>query len=295
MGIRNINSKMEKTVSIRYFAYNCTEIKLPDGKTIVIDPCLKKDGRYACGYDVDALEGCDYILINHTHMDHIASLGKVYDKFHSLIMTHGETAYELANYFDIPFIKIVPFYNGDIFNYGSFKVKIIKARHNPAKMFMARPSGRVDETANDSFIKNHLSGLNDEETYLENMGSIFNSNFLITLQNGIKIALFTGNPGMIEPDDESMWKDIHPDIILAHRAPTSYENWAGRMANILEITGAKIMVPIHIDNKFLETENPECYVDEINKICRQKAISGKAVFMVRAKWYKLFNGELINE
>ena len=32
------------SVTLRYFAYNCMEIKLPDGKTLVIDPCLKSVG-----------------------------------------------------------------------------------------------------------------------------------------------------------------------------------------------------------------------------------------------------------
>ena len=57
------------SVKLRYFAYNCLEIKLPDGKTLVIDPCLNKTGAYSCGYDVDDLEGCDYVLVNHSRID----------------------------------------------------------------------------------------------------------------------------------------------------------------------------------------------------------------------------------
>ncbi len=38
-----------EAVQFRYFAYNCLEIKLPDGKILLADPCLKKQGRYACG------------------------------------------------------------------------------------------------------------------------------------------------------------------------------------------------------------------------------------------------------
>ena len=37
-------------LKLRYFAFNCFEIKLPDGKTLVIDPCLKKEGKFSCGY-----------------------------------------------------------------------------------------------------------------------------------------------------------------------------------------------------------------------------------------------------
>ena len=33
----------------------CFELKLPTGKTLVIDPCIEKEGKFSCGYDVDDL------------------------------------------------------------------------------------------------------------------------------------------------------------------------------------------------------------------------------------------------
>ena len=74
------------SLKVRYFAFNALEIKMPDGKTLVVDPCLEKEGHFSCGYDVDDLEGCDYVFLNHSHGDHAASLGKLYDKYHPLIM-----------------------------------------------------------------------------------------------------------------------------------------------------------------------------------------------------------------
>ncbi len=81
---------------VRYFAFNCLEMKLPGGKTLVIDPCLEKEGRYSCGYDEQDLEGCDYVFVNHTHGDHVKTLGKVYDRFQPLVMAHAAVAFELA-------------------------------------------------------------------------------------------------------------------------------------------------------------------------------------------------------
>lgn len=273
-------------VKIRYFAYNCLEIRLPDGKTLVIDPCIVNEGLYRCGYEDSVLEGCDYVLINHTHMDHIASLGRVYDRFRPLIMAHEMVVWDLANYFDIPYIKMIPFTAGSVFDYGSFRVEVLRARHNPSAMFMVRPSGKVDEFANDKFIAAHLGGLDEDGRRISNMGTIFNNNFLITLPNNLRIALFAGNPGMIEPEDANMWKDLHPDIVFAHRALTSYENWDGRMANILAVTGARVMVPIHIEDGFLSKQDPHQYVAAINAACEKKGIFGRALYMERASWYQ---------
>lgn len=275
------------TLRFRYFAYNCLEIRTPDGKYILIDPCLKKEGRYACGYDVQTLEGCDYVFINHSHMDHVASLGEVYDRFRPAVFAHGETVFELAQLFDIPYIKMVPFEEGAFFDLDSFSVRVLPGRHNPAAMFMVRPSGRIDETANDKFVKEHLSGLNERETVLENKGSVFNSNFLITLRNNFKIGFFAGNPGMIDPADRNLWEGLKPDIVFAHRAPVKYENWAGRMANILDVTGARILFPIHIDDAFLANTDPRAYADAINSVCRERKIEGRALIPERGKWYSI--------
>lgn len=275
-----------QALKLRYFAYNCIEIKLPEGKTLVIDPCLKKEGRYACGYDSNVLEGCDYVLINHAHMDHVASLGDVYERFHPVVLAHAATVWDLATYFDIPYIKMVPFTSGDIFDYGCFQVQVLPGQHNPAAMFMVRPSGRIDETANNKFVTRHLNGLEGAALQLEHMGSMFNNNFLITLSNNMRIALFAGNPGMVAPEDANLWKQIRPDIILAHRALTSYENWAERMANVLAITGARVLIPIHIDDNFIKNEDLRHYVSCINEICEKNGILGRAIIPERAQWYR---------
>lgn len=293
MGGKRVNAEnglCVQDVRIRYFAYNCLEIKLPDGKTLVIDPCLRKDGRYACGYGPDVLEGCDYVLINHTHLDHVASLGDVYDRFHPIVMAHAATVMELAEFYDIPYIKMVPFTDGDVFDYGSFRVEILRARHNPAKMFMVRPSGRVDETAEDRLVNGALQEWNEREKRLFHLGSAFNSNFLLTLPNNLRLGLFAGNPGMAEPEDRNLWRGLHPDILFAHRAPVRYENWAERMAENLAVTGARLMIPIHLEDAFLKTIDPQDYAAQINRVCDQRGIAGRAFCMERAKWYDFYTG-----
>lgn len=275
-----------RDVEIRYFAYNCLEIKLPDGKTLVIDPCIKRDGKYGCGYDENIIDGCDYVLINHAHWDHTLSLGELYNRFHPIIMAHSETVFDLATFFDIPYMKMIPFVDGDVYDYDSFKVEILRARHNPAKMFMVRPSGFVDNTANDKFLREHLDSLTEVERKIENLGSIFNNNFLITLPNNVRLGLFAGNPGMIEPEDKNLWQQLRPDILFAHRAPISYDNWAERMANNLAVSGARIMVPIHIEDNFLKTIDPYEYIAQINNACERMGILGRALYMERAEWYQ---------
>ncbi|MBP3871129.1 MAG: MBL fold metallo-hydrolase [Faecalicoccus sp.] len=275
------------SVKLRYFAFNCLEIKLPDDKTLVIDPCLNKTGTFSCGYDVHDLEGCDYVLVNHSHGDHVDSLGEIYDAFHPLILAHAHTAQDLATFYDIPYIKMVPFTHGDEFLFDSFQVKVVRGRHNTTPAFLVRPSGRVDEIAEKVWDLHFDDPL---EERLSNAGSMYNSNFLITLSNNVRIGFCAGNPGMTEPEDANLWRRLRPDIIFAQRAKWSEADYAEKMSNVLSVTGARIMVPIHIEDAYKGEYDPAKYVSDINKVCEEKGLLGRAMFLERAKWYQFTTG-----
>lgn len=279
------------TLKARYFAYNALELKLPDGKTLVVDPCIEKEGHFDCGYDVNDLEGCDYVFLNHAHGDHAASLGKLYDRFHPLIMAHAATTFGLARLYDIPYIRFIPFTSGDEYDFDDFKIHVIHGRHNnliPGN-FMVRPSGRRDKLCGTS----HREGIefrSDLDKDLGDMGSMFGSNFLMTLKNNLRVGFFAGNPGMTDPQDRNTWKNLRPDIIFAHRAKFGSKDWAEKMADILAVTGARILVPIHIEDAYSGSYDPACYVEGVNKVCEELGITGRMMFMERGQWYEFSTG-----
>lgn len=278
------------TLKARYFAYNCLELKLPGGKTLVVDPCLSKEGRFSCGYDVNDLEGADYVFLNHAHGDHAASLGEVYDRFHSLILAHAMTTFSLAKLYDIPYIRFIPFTVGDEYDFDAFKIKIIHGRHNnyvPGN-FMVRPSGRRDELCGTRTMPaiGHPNQLSQD---LGDMGSMFGSNFILTTKNNLRVGLFAGNPGMTDPQDRNTWKALRPDIIFAHREKFT-NDYANKMADILEITGARVLVPIHIEDAYKGTYDPAEYVANVNRECERRGLAGRMLFMERGQWYEFSTG-----
>ena len=285
-----MNSNLEiNSLQVRYFAYNCLEIKLPDGKTLLVDPCLRKEGGFACGYDVGELEGADYVFVNHSHEDHVASLGEVYDRFHPIILANAAISYELAKLYDIPYVRFIPFVTGDEFDFDSFRIQIVHGRHNnyvPGQ-FMVRPSGRRDELCPGNGIKLEYDDPVAQE--LAWKGSMYGSNFLLTTKNNLRIGLFAGNPGMTDPQDRNTWKMLRPDIIFAHREKYT-NNYADRMADILEITGARVLVPIHIEDAYSGKYNPAEYVNAINERCEQRGIAGRCMFFERGRWYRFYTG-----
>lgn len=277
------------TFRVRYFAYNCLEIKLPGGKTLVVDPCLVKEGRFASDYDENDLEACDYVFVNHTHGDHVATLGKVYDRFHPLVLAHASVAFDMAQLYDIPYIQTIPFTPGDTFDFGDFKLEILHARH--ALNNMKRPSGREDGF-NNVFAKPggfKLTYSSELDKRVSDMGTMFNSNFLMTLSNNLRIGFFAGNPGMTAAEDRNMWKDMHPDIIFAHRAKYTVD-YANMMADVLEITGARIMLPLHIEDAYKGQYDPVEYTANVNKACEERGIQGRMMFLERGAWYQFSTG-----
>ena len=286
------------TVKIRYFAFNCTEIQMPGGKTLLVDPCLHKDGPFGCGYDVSDLEGCDYVFINHAHGDHASSLGEVYDRFHPLVMAHASTTFELAKYYDVPYIRFLPFTTGDTFDFDDFSIQVVHGRHNnitPGN-FNVRPSGRLDELCPPQVREYPYR--DELEKTLWDKGTMFGSNFLMTLSNNLKIGFYAGNAGMEDPQDRNVWKQLRPDIIFAHRAKFVFADasakapydYAEKMADILEITGARVLLPIHIEDAYAGKYDPAEYVAKVNDICQRRGLAGRMMFLERGQWYQFSTG-----
>ena len=277
-------------LKIRYFAYNCLEIKLPSGKTLVVDPCLRREGPFSCGYDAGDLEGADYVFCNHCHEDHVASLGDVYDRFHPIILAHAATTYTLARLYDIPYIRFLPFTAGETFDFDDFSLEVIPGRHNnyvPGN-FMVRPSGRKDALCPEKlgFVLKYDDPLKQEAA---DLGTMFGSNFLLTTRNNVRLGLYAGNPGMAEPQDRNAWKSRQPDIIFAHREKFT-NDYAEKMADILEITGARILVPIHIEDAYSGRYDPAEYVANVNRACERRGLLGRMLFMERGQWYEFSTG-----
>ena len=292
----NLVSKLSvNTLQVRYFAFNALEIRLPDGKVLVVDPCIEKEGVFS-GYDVNDLEGCDYVFLNHAHADHCASLGKLYDRFHPLIMANAVTAFSLAKLYDIPYVRFIPYTNGDEYDFDSFKMKIIPGRHNNLVPggFMVRPSGRRDELCGPARSMS-FGNLPELEREVGNMGTMYGNNFLMTTANNLRVGFYAGNAGMADAYERNAWKQLRPDIIFVHRAKFTTGNFsssesAQKMADVLEITGARIMMPIHIEDAYSGKYDPADYVDAVNKACEERGILGRMMFLERGQWYEFSTG-----
>lgn len=221
-------------VSIRWFIENSMEIKMANGKTIVVDPMMIRSENdtdneiakhYVTGFSADDLEGCDYILLTHIHGDHIGSLKKTWEKFKAPILVNGWCAYPLAKYLDLPLGAFIPMTDGGEYSFDGFEIKWLQGRHTPVVGEMAPSQMQV--------------GTGEEEIIINQMGTIYNSNFVITLDNGMKLEMDGGNyePNLSRPDL------YRPNLVFCH-SERNLEECSDKYADALKRSGAQYLFPL---------------------------------------------------
>ncbi len=257
---------------LRWFVENCCEIKLPSGKTIVIDPMLSKDKdsddmwkkQFYSGFGPEDLEGCDTIIISHVHGDHIASLAETYDRFGAPIMINGITAPALMMHEDIAPGAFIPVSVGTTLNFDEYKLTMLAGRHTP-RVTAPKPS------------ETKLFAGDEAEKRFGLLGSIVNNNYLITLKNNFRIALDSG----LYEGDISEWEKYKPNLVLRHYEPDA-DYHVESFAEILKRSGAQYILPLCVQKYSLE-EREEISA-KVNEYCASHGIPGRSIVPVAGQW-----------
>ncbi len=274
-----------ESVSFRWINCQCFEIKLPNGKTIVTDPCYdyKKnpDAPLADlfrleGFKTEDLEGCDYVILNHTHGDHIANLGQVIERFSPKVICHSGVAGEIAQvYQDMELTSIYPVDYDGAYYFDGFKMETFHGEHKPQRFTWRRTMAEGDIISQDSRL-----------TRLHALGGLFNMNYLLTLDNGFRIAFVGGaSDGM-----EERLRTLRPNIALRNKISNDMdvEQVAEDWLEFMEQSCAQFVVPMHFE--VWENQNPG-FSEKTFKLANEMAVKGSLACRIlspkRTKWYRV--------
>lgn len=274
-----------ESVSFRWINCQCFEIKLPNGKTIVTDPCYdyKKnpDAPLADlfrleGFKTEDLEGCDYVILNHTHGDHIANLGQVIERFSPKVICHSGVAGEIAQvYQDMELTSIYPVDYDGAYYFDGFKMETFHGEHKPQRFTWRRTMAEGDIISQDSRL-----------TRLHALGGLFNMNYLLTLDNGFRIAFVGGaSDGM-----EERLRTPRPNIALRNKISNDMdvEHVAEDWLEFMEQSCAQFVVPMHFE--VWENQNPG-FSEKTFKLANEMAVKGGLACRIlspkRTKWYRV--------
>ena len=123
---------------------------------------------------IDNFDACDYILLNHAHPDHYLNIKEFVDKFHPPISVDSLYAAELSRTIGIELAYIFP----------------------------------VDRT------QLPLPGLPPRCLLRDQYGSLFNTNFMLTLPNGYKVGSVAGIDNLNQAE---AWRNNQPNLLLHQR------------------------------------------------------------------------------
>lgn len=275
----------ETSLAFRYINCQCFEIRLPNGKTLVTDPCYdfpknlsdpRADLFRLEGFHTEDLEGCDYVLLNHTHGDHISNLEEVILHFSPVVICHSGVAAEIAQACpQTELTSIYPVdYNGTYY-FDGFRLQTFHGQHKPQRF-----------TWEKSMAEGDMISQNPRLTRLHTIGGFFNINFLITLDNGFRIGFVGGTD-----DGSGQWlSQYRPNMVMRNklRNEMNVESVAQDWFSFMKQSWAQYVVPMHFE--VWENQNPgfsEKTFARANELAREAGLACRMVPVRRTQWYRL--------
>lgn len=260
------------------------EFLLPNGKIIVTDPfqyhagrCYLTDGeKQAC----DVVEGCDYILLTHTHFDHARDLPEMVRKFPESIVIVADDGYAslmMEQGYNPLRSRIQPVGDRDRLELPDFRLEAFRGKHtiiglhDPALQkvpevlaqgipFREQKLYRDKEGAFDL-----LKGLYDVEA-----GMAFR-NYKLTFPGGETVLIWGGEIAM--DFRKHCYYGMKPDLLFIQLAATNVGGdrdhpQVEAMTDFIRQIAPKAVVPMHQEN--FEWELLEKIASDCNQLLQQE-------------------------
>lgn len=127
-------------LQMRWLGTACFEIRLPNDRTLVIDPYM--DDSVSAPIASSGIEGCDYIFLTHGHYDHVLDVGKLARRFMPRIFCSQVAADSLTGIqgVDPGLISVVT--AGDTIREEGLTVEVLQGQHVEFAKEYERLTGR---------------------------------------------------------------------------------------------------------------------------------------------------------
>lgn len=257
-------------VKIRWFNDACYELKLPSGRGILIDPYIDESPYKVLGSgDVEA---ADYVLISHTHFDHVLDLAKIADRFDAQIFAGQLSSVELARCYDIMGCRMNLCCPGDVFETEDFRLECFKGKHTKLGDF-DRPSRWPENVAKD--------GLAPDTVQLNILGSYEYMIYLLTLLSSNQRILIWGGGATHEAIAQAA--RFQPNISIAQLPRESPDQIAALYAAI----GGQVIFPHHHDSFMAKGEAGVQVIRDVVERTAALAPDLQVVCPEKGKWYTI--------
>ncbi len=272
-----------QSLRLRWINCQCFELALPNGVHILTDPCYDYQGDPGVkisslfktgGFATPDLEGCDYVILNHTHADHMVNLEEVAGRFRPTVICHTGVAAEVAAVTPgLPLTSVYPVdYNGRYY-FDGFTMDTYHGSHKPQPATWARSMERADFISQKDSLKR-----------LHTLGGFFNMNYLLTLENGFRVAFVGG----LDDGAKEWLRAARPNVAFRNKLLNDMDvesvarDWLGFMGE----SHAQIVVPMHFE--VWENQEPgfsERTFRRANQLAEEKGLPVRMLSPESGRWY----------
>jgi L-ascorbate metabolism protein UlaG (beta-lactamase superfamily) len=259
-------------MKIRWIDTSCFEIQTDQGERIVTDPYIDECPNHPI--TADEITAMDYILITHTHFDHITQLNQYYDQYRPKILVSPISGMKLVESLDLSGQCIYGMEDGELLDFGNCAFTRISGHHTI-------PNRKERHLVRESVIAESLGDpLLSEGPYHALMYSGYwdFSNFYIETKENTRI-LFWG--GSVSCADIRKARDFRPDIILMQIPSNTPE----AISEFVKTVGASYVIPHHQDT-YLKSRDVDKMMEEYGNIICAANPQTKFLPLEPGKWYE---------
>lgn len=259
---------------IRYINYAGYEIVLPNGKVIVIDPCINYK-KPEDNFTVDDFTGADYILVSHTHYDHTMDLEYLAKKFNSKVCIGQMSLWAELLHSNLDLDHVYPVSPGEVFEFEDFTLKVFRGKHT----FLNSPENNVNTRLN-----NPHKDFPETHKYADIWGSMEYMDYLITTKENVKIFINGGGPNSFFYNNIfTTMKEEAPNVVLRQ---SSSKFTPEEFAHVIDRFHPQLVLPLHQDGIERKTDmTVQDYVDRANVEFEKMGSFTRMLNPVRFKWY----------
>lgn len=262
-------------MKLRWIDTSCFEIVTDENEVIVTDPYI--DECENAPITSDDVQKMDYILITHTHFDHITQLNKYYEQYQPKICCSSLSSVSLLSEFDLSGQLIYGMDHKEMVDFGNTRITRISAKHSI-------PSRKERHFVRESQILGSMPfEMDDSYIRLMKTGYMDFSNFYIETKDNTRI-LFWG--GGVTPEQINQAKEYRPDILLI-QIPSNPND---KIVELIKTVGASIVIPHHHDT-YYKSKDVDAMMETLKKDIESQCPYVKFYNPIPGKWYS-FTKEL---
>ena len=264
-------------LQFRWINASCYEFRLPDGRVITTDPYLDHGDTSFSAADMLTP---DYVLITHTHFDHIVDLGTLMHRNDSAkLFVSDVTAAALADYYGIKFGQVYAVDNGTRIEVDGIGILPTKGKHSRFKN-----RDREDLKFMSAAPASECGVHGQEQLMLQ--GSFIYTDYVITLPRNIRMFFTGGDMTFSVPYEIA--KNEAPLIVVRQ---VSNLDSPEQYADIVARLGGKIVLPHHQEHSEKRLGMPMAeFTARVNRRLGEIAPGMLMIDPKQYKWYELSLG-----